>query len=245
MDHPFTKEAEKLYTEASTYNANNQGIDHFCLMKLKTMLNIITDLEHSFRITTTFLDGQDDLLAFPVAEVESTETLSVERDDAIRSTIKVGDKEIDLFSDFIDLSKYGATKYAGPVVYMFAEKNEFVENMHISAENSDDEDNMHPDIGRVVINLKQNNTVLILNGVQASKITVSTDDQWYLSRRAENFSNHAVLEQLMYNDMYCMSVSDDPSVPGNYLLKISADDRFTIAENLLAEMESIVSTYRK
>lgn len=103
-------------------NANNQGVDHFCLIKLRTMLNIITDLEHRFRVTTTFLDGRDDLLAYPVAEVESTETLSVERDDAIRSTIDVGDGEIVLFSDFIDLSKYGATKYAGPVVYMFAKR---------------------------------------------------------------------------------------------------------------------------
>lgn len=118
--------------------------------------------------------------------------------------------------------------------------------MRTFAENSDDEDdNMRSDIGRVVINLKQNNTFLILNGVQASKVTVPTDNQWYLSRRVENFSNHAVLEWLGGDDMYCMSVSDDPSVPGNYLLKIDADDRFTIAENLLTEMETIMSTYRK
>ena len=214
-------------------------------MKLKTMLNLITNLECRFGVSTTYLDGRDDMLAYPVAEVESTETLSLERDDAIRSTIRVGDKEIDLFSDFIDLSKYGATKYAGPVVYKFAEKNTFIEGMRFVKNSDDEDDYVHPDIGRTIINLNQNNTLLILSGVMTDRVNVSTDTQWYLSRRAENISNHAILEQLVYDGMYGMSVSDDPSAPGNYLLKIGIDDNFIIAENLLTEMESIVSTYRK
>lgn len=115
----LNQEARKLYVEASNYNANGQVIGPFLMSKIKIMICTIIILENGTGDGMLYLDGRDDLLAYADLEVDPTKTYSAERNDAIRGTLKIGDKEFDLFSDFLDLSKYGATKHVGPVLYVF------------------------------------------------------------------------------------------------------------------------------
>lgn len=234
MEQTLTQKAYTLLEEARKYNAGDEKLDLFTTLKMQVLFGIVKYLENVIVDAPLVLDGRDNLFAYPVDFVGEGE-LSIERNDAIRSEVRFKDGEKDLFSDFFDISEYGATKHIGPVVYIF-DKNTKEINDETSFVDGDDP--------RINVYFEEDDKTFTLVAVRSANFLIDIDStDVNLIERMRNIIPYAYADK--QKKQYHVFVTDDPNVSGSYILEIPVDKRLEIASKVLQVMENTVSPYRK
>lgn len=234
MEQTLTQKASDLLNETRKYNAGDEKLDMFISLKMNVLFGIVKYLENYVSDTPLILDGRDDLLAYPVDFVGEGE-LTVERSDAIRTSLRFDDEEKDLFSDFFDLSEYGATKHTGPVVYIFDENTKEIDDETSSVDGDDP---------RLNVYFEEDNKIFTLVTVRSANFLIDIDStNVNLIERTRNFINYAHMD--MEEGQLHVFVTDDPTVSGSYILEIPVNKRLEIASKVLQVMENTISSYRK
>lgn len=234
MEQTLTQNASDLLEETRKYNAGDEKLDMFTSLKMNMLFNIVKYFENYVENAPVILDGRDDLLAYPIDFVGDDE-LTVERSDAIRSSLQFGDEEKGLFSDFFDLSEYGAIKHAGPVVYIFDENTKEIDDEASSVDGDDPRTNVY---------FEEDNKIFTLVKARSANFIVDIDSaNVNLIERMRNFINYAHMD-IDEGQLHAF-VTDDPTVTGSYILEIPTNKRLEIANKVLQVMENTISSYRK
>lgn len=173
-----------------------------------------------------YIDGRDNILAYMSTEVGDANNLSSERVDTIRENLSYGNTVINFFSDFVDLSKYGAVKHVGPLHYVMRviSEEEAAANKYPVIAPQLDGTQLYLILDHVIVN----DTII--------PVTDTTDS---LICRMYHIFNSGGYYYGVGATHHTISLSKDGIYPNNCIFEISGSETTGIVKNIITAMTNL------